>query len=198
MKKALLLISVYCSLFTVQAQEKGTYTDTRDGKVYKTVKIVTQTWFAENIAFKTDSGCWAYKNDKANVAKYGYLYNWETAKTVCPKGWHLPSYEEWTQLIDTLGGVSIAGGKLKATTDWTYDAYGKATNESGFNALPAGYRYRDNDLFDQLGYNVTFWSGPPDGSEYAWYCILRYNNVEVGRSYTMYPPDSFSVRCIKD
>ena len=118
-------------------------TDKRDGKTYKTVKIGTQEWMAENLAYKPSSGnYWAYDDDNSNVAKYGYLYDWETAKKVCPSGWHLPSDEEWTTLTDYLGGEDVAGTKMKSTSGWKED--GNGTNESGFSALPflRAYRYR--------------------------------------------------------
>jgi len=137
-KKTLLLtIAFFPIVLSLSAQEKGTFTDSRDGKTYKTVKIGTQTWTAENLAFKSNNGCWAYDDEVANAAIYGYLYNWETAKAACPKGWHLPSVEEWTILVNYLGGDSIAGGKLKAigTTYWTAPNAG-ASNQSVFSALP--------------------------------------------------------------
>ena len=105
------------------AQETGSLTDDRDGKVYKTVKIGDQWWMGENLAYNTDGGCFTYEDIKDYVDIYGYLYTWETAKNVCPAGWHLPSNSEFVQLANFLGGPDIAGGKLKeaGTDHWTID-----------------------------------------------------------------------------
>ncbi len=105
-------------VLTAPAQDQGTFKDPRDGKVYKTVVIGTQTWMAENLAFKAKGGCHAYgwdaDNKKANVAKYGYLYEWKMAKKACPPGWHLPTKEEWETLIVHLGGEQAAGSAMKS------------------------------------------------------------------------------------
>ena len=118
----------------------GTFTDPRDGQTYNTVEIGSQTWFSENINYAmTDS--WWYDNSSANGDIYGRLYKWYPALTACPSGWHLPTDEEWTILTDFLGGENVAGGKMKevGTTLWDSPNNG-ATNESGFTALPGGYR----------------------------------------------------------
>ena len=135
-----------------------TFTDARDGKIYKTVKIGTQTWMAENLAFKPNTGCRAYDDNETNVAKYGYLYNWETAKRACPSGWHLPSGAEWTMLITYLGGDTVAGGKLKesGTTHWISPNTG-ATNLAGFRALPGG-EYAQNGTYVNIGVYGKWWS----------------------------------------
>jgi hypothetical protein len=97
--------------------EKGSFTDTRDGKVYKTVKIGNQIWMAENLNYEAE-GSKCYDNNPANGQKYGRLYDWETAKKACPPGWHLPSDAEWQELVDFAGGKEIAGKKLKAVSWW--------------------------------------------------------------------------------
>ena len=81
----------------------STFTDPRDGHVYKIVTIGTQTWFAENLSFKPSSGeYWAFVNNQDNVDKYGYFYDWKTAKNVCPNGWHLPTKTEFAKLQATV------------------------------------------------------------------------------------------------
>jgi uncharacterized protein (TIGR02145 family) len=109
----LLTLAIVFIALSSLAQEAGTFTDPRDGKTYNTIKIGTQTWMAENLAYKAGNGCWAYDDNPENVAKYGYLYYYETAKTVCPEGWHLPGDMEWNILVKYLGGDKVAGGKLK-------------------------------------------------------------------------------------
>jgi hypothetical protein len=105
--------------------------DRRDGKYYRTVKIGNQVWMAENLAFNYGSGCWAYDNNLSNVTKYGYLYNWETAKNACPAGWHLPSKSEFETLLNNVGGAGSAA----------YNSLKQGGN-SGFSAPFGGWRYR--------------------------------------------------------
>jgi len=181
------------------------FVDTRDNHVYKLVVIGNQTWMAENLAFKASGGCWAYDNNQSNVEKYGYLYNWETAKNACPAGWHLPTDEEWKQLEKYLGmseseanqadawrGDGV-GTQLKSTSGW-YNS-GNGSNSSGFNALPSGYRLTDGTFY-LVTYSTYFWSSSPDG-QYAWKRSLNYGYSKVYRgSYD--PAYGFSVRCLRD
>jgi len=150
---------------------------------------------AENLSYKKDSGCWAYENKQSNVAIYGYLYNWETAKKVCPSGWHLPSDAEWTILTTYLGGKSAGGGKLKSTTGWNSPNKG-ATNESGFTGLPGGYRYYDGS-FGNFGITGSFWSATEVGAAGAWRRNLCYDDAYVFR-YGYGKAFGFSVRCLRD
>ncbi len=145
----------------------GILTDARDGKTYKTIVLGEQTWMAQNLAYKAGSGCWAYKDNDTNVAKYGYLYNWETSKKVCPMGWHLPSETEFRTLGQFFGGVftykirnstgseSMAGTKMKSTTGW--EGIGNGSDEKGFNALPAGFRL-GKGAYKKMGSSSSFWS----------------------------------------
>ena len=176
--------------------DSGTFKDPRDGKDYKTVTIGNQVWMAENLAFKPNYGnYWAYDNDPSNVKKYGYLYDWQTARRVCPTGWHLPSDAEWTILTDYLGGESIAGGKMKTTTGW--DALNTAaSNGSGFSGLPGGLRGNDGS-FDGVGYVGFWWSSTEYDAGDAWYRPLSYSFGDVYRFYS-FKTDGFSVRCLRD
>jgi len=187
---------IRCVKNLTKAQEKSSFTDSRDGKTYKTVKIGTQTWIAENLAYKASSGCWAYHNDISIVAEYGYLYNCETAKNVCPAGWHLPSDDEWATLITYLGGDSVAGGKLKETgiTHWLNSNKG-ATNETGFTALPGGDHYIDGK-FSSIRQTGCWWSSTIDGSM-AWLRMLYNNYSYISRNVAI-KEVGFSVRCVKN
>src|SRR5690554_146950 len=147
-----------------------------------------------------------------NYATYGVLYNWTAAMNgeassttnpsgiqgVCPAGWHLPSNAEWTELTDYLGGTSVAGGKLKetGTTHWNSPNTG-ATNETGFTALPGGYRY-DYGTFDDIGYGGCWWSATEDNATRAWDCGMSYGDSYVYRTYGFSKDVGLSVRCVRD
>lgn len=179
------------------AQKKETFTDPRDGKTYKTVKIGTQTWMAENLAFKTDSGCFAHSYDTNNVATYGYLYEWETAKNVCPAGWHLPGNEEWATLVEYLGGEYEAGGKMKeeGTTHWASPNNG-ATNKSGFTALAGSNRGKFKE-FNKIGIVGDWWSSTEWGPYMSYFMRLYYSSIETFKLNDS-KTHGYSVRCIKD
>jgi uncharacterized protein (TIGR02145 family) len=195
------------------AQVAGTFKDARDGKIYKTVKEGTQTWLAGNLAFKSSSGCWAYDNNKTNIITYGYLYSWETAKKVCPAGWHLPSMAEWTILTDFAGGDKTAGNKLKeaGSKHWASPNEG-ATNTSGFTALPGGGRQEDGQ-FTNIKIYGNWWTSDvrvmtePSTKTTTTYCEgiamagdpdypLEINSM-VNTSLNN-KEAAFSVRCIKN
>ncbi|MCL2261493.1 MAG: fibrobacter succinogenes major paralogous domain-containing protein [Fibromonadales bacterium] len=132
--------------FEGNVSNKEVFTDARDGKEYRYVKIGNQTWMAENLNYSGDGSIGrCYEDEPANCDKYGRLYYWyktirptlSEATDVCPSGWHLPSAEEWRTLIDFAGGNEIAGKKLKARDGW--DGLDTGTDDYGFSALPGGY-----------------------------------------------------------
>lgn len=181
--------------FVKVIDENKAFIDKRDNTVYCIVKIGTQTWMAENLNFHTEAGSWYYDNLVENGEIYGRLYNWETAQNVCPNGWHLPSIDEWTIIADTLGGRAIAGGKMKeaGTSRWESPNLG-ATNESGFNALPGGYRNIYN--FYSLGKSISFWTTKIDSS-WATYQNVNYIRVYLANG-TCHKDMGQYVRCLKD
>ncbi len=194
------------------------------GNSYKTVFIGTQQWMGENLKTTkysdgtlipniTDNvlwqnnttGAWAYyNNDAVNNTKYGKLYNWYAVspttngnKNVCPSGWHVPTDAEWSVLTDYLGGVSVAGGKMKegGTTNWN-SPNTSATNVSLFTGLPGGARFSDGSCHDIAGY-VNWWSSTENTASTALDRFLSYNG---GGAYisNYSKKGGFSVRCLRD
>lgn len=175
-------------VFRVKASRHATFQDPRDNKTYIIVKIGNQVWMAENFAYKPHSGnYWAYRN----VAEYGYLYDWQTARNVCPTGWHLPSDAEWTQLTDFVG--SNPGTKLKAKSGWSNNSNG--TDDYGFSALPGGFR--SSGLFGSVGSYGYWWSSTERDATNAWRRYMGYDLGYVDRS-TINKSYGYSVRCVRD
>ncbi len=217
----LIIISVLFILIASSCKKDDadtTVTDI-DGNVYNTVSIGLQVWMKENLkttkyndgtaipnvtdntAWRnstTSAYCW-YDNDISNKELYGALYNWYAVNTgkLCPKGWHSPTDAELTTLSDCLGGDDIAGGKLKemGTTHWA-SPNEDATNESGFTALPGGYRNWDGN-FNHAGSYTCIWSSSELNDLEAWFREIYgwkpdFTNSEDVKEY------GFSVRCVKD
>jgi uncharacterized protein (TIGR02145 family) len=177
--------------------DSETFTDPRDGQVYKIVKIGDQTWFAENLNYESE-GSLCYDNDPENCKIYGRLYDWSIALTICPEGWHLPSGDEFIELINFLGGQTEAGGRLKNITGWDWPN-NSASNESGFSGLPGGTSVPDARRFLGKGSFGNWWStvGEPED----WGIALMLFNTD---SEAWLEQDGSlsgvgkSCRCIKD
>ncbi len=180
---------------SIDMASKGNFIDIRDKEDYSWVRIGEQIWMSENLNYYTSTGSSCYGNKASNCDIYGRLYDWETAKKVCPDGWHLPSDAEWTELTDYFGGKKIAGGKLKetSTTHWNSPNVG-ATNSNGFTALPGGYR-DTNGSFYYLGSHAYFWTATKTSGSGAWRRDLCYDYVEVSRRGN-YKNSGRSVRCV--
>jgi uncharacterized protein (TIGR02145 family) len=198
-KSLLLTLIILIIAMSSFAQVTGNVADSRDGKIYKTVQIESQTWMAENLNFKTNES-WCYKYDSSKCAIYGRLYTWDAAKNACPSGWHLPSYDEWITLVNNLGGEKVAGGKMKesGTSHWTSPNKG-ATNTSGFNALPGGYRNYEIGIFMYIGYNADWWSSSEINSVYALGLGLnKYSGSMNNGTDPSFKKEGLSIRCLKD
>jgi len=169
------------------------FTDPRDGKVYKTVKIENQVWMAENLNYDAP-GSKFYDNNSTNAEKYGRLYNWETAKKACPAGWHLPSNYEWQPLVDFVGREKIAGKKLKARSGWNDNGNGEDTYE--FSALPGGYGLSCGSFYD-VGDHGFWWSSSEYDSNDAYRRHMSYSHEKVDNG-NYDKSRLFSVRCVQD
>jgi uncharacterized protein (TIGR02145 family) len=190
-----------------------------DGNQYDVIKIGNQLWMKENLKVSkyrngeaittfawanTNKGAYAiYDNENANNNIYGKLYNWyavSDSRGLCPSGWHVPSDNEWTTLTNYLGGQSIAGKKIKTTgTVFWQSPNTEASNESGFSALPGGFRSVDGS-FNSIRNNAFFWSAT-ENDGLAWCRNLYYYNSIVNRSNStlgLVKSSGASVRCLKD
>jgi len=171
----------------------ATITDNRDGKTYRVVTIDGKTWMAENLNYQMDSS-WCYENDNSNCNKYGRLYSWNAAKKACPSSWHLPSRQEWKNLIKTVGDSSIVGKKLKARNGW--NSNGNGTDDYGFSALPSGFRSHDVGDFRNAGKYGYWWTATEKDHIVMHNLGMGYKEDDVieGRYYRS---GGFSVRCIQ-
>ncbi len=174
---AVLLLSI-----NAKSQEKGTFTDSRDNRTYKTVKIGNQTWMAENLAYKSGNSR-VYANDENNVTKYGRLYDYNDV-SVCPSGWHRPTLADFNSLLANYGGV----GKS------SYEPL-TLTGKSGFSALLAGWH--DGNSFMDINGDAYFWSCEFGGRNDAWVLYLNGGSGYT-KLYRNSASSSFSMRCIKD
>lgn len=206
----------YGNALSVTTSPELTVTDI-DGNVYHTVTIGTQTWMVENLKVTkyrngstipnvTDNTAWSnlttgaccdYNNIASNSITYGKLYNWyavNDSNNIAPTGWHVPTDAEWTILTTYLGGETVAGGKLKEAGKTHWDISTDATNESGFTALPGGYRINSNGAFLFIRSAGYWWSSGIDpvirhlNYDYSYVDKFNSYNKQVG----------YSVRCVKD
>lgn len=194
-------------------------TVTIGGRVYRTVTIGGATWLAENLDYKF-SGCgiggsgitttpnaWYYNNDESTYGidgtrKCGLLYNWYAVKLLNDNkselipGWHVPTNDECTALANAVGGMGIAGTRLKAVdgaADGSWPAGWNGTDDYGFGALPAGYA---GNGFGNVGFYFDFWTATESNSSKAYDMSLDTGASMSSHSYDKYL--GFSVRLVKD
>ena len=200
------------------AAASGSFTDPRDNKTYKTIKIGSQTWMSQNLNYIGDGYVGLCYGDRPreqirnpeNCEKYGRLYDWseamgldrdfnwkkvgndEKVQGICPKGWHLPNSEEWQILVNFAGGNYVAGTKLKARNGWSNDANG--TDDFGFAALPSGFG--DSGWFRNMGVDAGLWTATEYNGSYAY-----RRAFDGGRATDLtYREKSrlMVIRCVKD
>lgn len=197
----------------------GEMTDSRDGQVYKTVKIGNLNWMAQNLNYEAkDSHCyddslkycdvygrlysWAsaidsakLANDKANPQDCGYGKTCklpEVVQGVCPDGWHLPTSDEWSVLFTEVGGQGSAAKYLKSMMKWD------GTDSVGFSVLPAGSSTQNGYRFSSEGRDAYFWTATEiyDGND-AYFVHMETSNSYVFL-YSVEKTNGYSVRCVED
>ncbi len=205
---------------------KDSFTDTRDGNSYQIIKIGTQVWMRENLAWLPAVGIssvgsdthkhyyvYGYEGNDLKAARavpdyktYGVLYNWPAAKSACPAGWHLPGDDEWKTLEKSLGMSetevdnsmwrSSGNVGMQMKSDAGWLDRGNGNNFSRFSAIPAGSRYYDGD-FGCRGNRALFWTATKSDEANAWGRYLYSDMNAVFRGvYGL--STGFSVRCVKD
>ena len=201
----------------------GTVTD-QNGNTYPTIVIGTQEWMAENLrtatysngdpimnltdpvqwldVLSTSTGAWAhYENNPSYDMPYGKLYNGFVAtdpRNVCPTGWHVPTFNEWTQLSNYLGGDGVSGGKLKSigTVYWGSNNIG-GTNESGFSALGGGIRSNSDGNFYLFLGQSNWWTSTEITSLSAYISAVGDTGPQLNRFSTDNNAGCF-IRCLRD
>ena len=153
--------------------------------------ITNKEW---EVAGDNKKAAWCfYKIKNNNRLKFGKLYNWYAVNDPCglaPKGYHIPSYNEWKKLMKNLGGVYVAGKKMKSIEAW-YDS----NNESGFSALPGGSRNYNG--FNYVGVFGNWWTSSESGETHAVYFNL-YIGSNILNQGSDYKSSGYSVRCLKN
>jgi uncharacterized protein (TIGR02145 family) len=170
---------------------KSYFIDGRDGKEYPQVEIGGKTWMAANLNYAAD-GSKCYNGLEANCNIYGRLYNYATASNACPRGWHLPSNEEWTALTTAVGGIAGATAKLKAKSGWGQNG----TDDYGFAALPGSY-----GVSSVLGFGTAkggfWWSATTQAANGAVIRHIGPVSADV-KSVDNDVSHLYSVRCLKN
>ncbi len=191
----------------------STFTDTRDGKTYKTVKLGEKIWMAENLNYEIEdnlkSNCdgnepencdmgfpstrpqsWCNGNQKENCDKYGRLYNFEAAKAACPPGWYLPEVEEWPER---------GNGGYPAFLDYAVVGWGGGKDTYGFTVLPAGEYRASSQYFLEPGRFAYFWTSTIDTRNHNCATMIHFGNGSEGMVSVCADDenDGHSVRCVK-
>jgi uncharacterized protein (TIGR02145 family) len=204
-------ISTAGSSQAVDQSNTGSFTDTRDGTVYRWVRIGDQIWMAENIRFRSEAGSVCWNNDEAECATRGRFYNWETAMRIAPAGWHLPSEAEWQhlearlgltaeQIADTQlergGDANTVASRLKQQGAWPTEHEGSPisiTNDTKFSAVPTGF-YALNE-FTHDGH-TAWWTSTEVGDK-AWIHTVSFHDNKLRRA-TNKKEFFFPVRLVRD
>ncbi len=217
------LILACSTLASAYVEKMPDFKDKRDGRVYKTVQIGEQRWFAENLRFNV-KGSTCYEKREYNCETYGRLYNWAMVMMVvdyynsrslaklspkyksgkihdiCPNGWHVPTNKEWKIMRHFVGKKGVSDGvglSLRSKENWEKEMRIPAgSDEFGFNALPSGERDFEGRYYD-MGRSAVFWTSSEysnDGARLWW---IYYDSRNIEGNYDTKETGA-SVRCIED
>lgn len=201
-------------------------TDSRDDQTYETVLIGEQCWMAENLNIGARVDAIAAQNNNEIIEKFCYndiiencdslggLYLWDelmeynnipASQGICPKGWHVPTDNEWCTLskyVDATvncefgtNGTNV-GYKLKSTTGWYFEE-GNGSDEFGFTALPAGF-WGQSYNYDGLELDGIFWTSSEFTEYQSWYWYLYVEGNDIYHLYWNKSLYGLSVRCLKN
>lgn len=156
----------------------GSFTDSRDGEQYSTVKIGKSEWMAENLRYNVrGSRC---INDLKKLCGIGRYYNFNMAEQACPSGWHLPSKKEWNSIFEKIN--------------------------KDFGLFLLGYCYDEGRCFD-YDKDAYFWTSSNDLDWIVNLSVVKAYVVryESAKGILLNPPNSFfkdryyfNVRCMKN
>ncbi|MDZ4205225.1 MAG: fibrobacter succinogenes major paralogous domain-containing protein [Bacteroidales bacterium] len=169
------------NIVTASAQPFGKLVDPRDGQEYKTQKIGKQVWMAQNLNYRSAKS-WCYNNDPSFCVKYGRLYTYPDAAKACPRGWHLPTENDWSTILLQAKGDTNALDLVEG-------------GSTGFDVKLAGVRY-DHGEFNHLGEYAYFWSRIRNSNDPAWVYVFT-NNLPMANRIHSFPASGFSVRCVR-
>ena len=184
------------------ANLRGTFVDERDGQEYKYVTIGNQVWMAENLKFDAPYSLCYEKNEGFcdtfgrfyslhENGEYIGLFDQELLDTICPAGWHVPSVDEWSVLINDMGGEKKALSRLYSSEDFD-DLFIKSSDDCGFNSLPAGVWNLDGSLGGG-GVSSVYWTSTAENLSVSFGCFFSYNGIAFSANYP-----KMSIRCVKD
>ena len=194
----------------------GNFTDPRDSKIYKTIVIGEQEWFAENFAYmpfvcdldSNKCGVWVYNYNGSELKqaksiqeyqKYGCLYSWDQAIKLCPEGWRLPTDEDWIELEEYIGIDGLKNDSLLNHISWRGESQANLLKEgglTGFDILFAGWR-AGTGKFNNVGIHANFWVDTETSDYGAIERLFNLNSGKIGRFWGN-KNCGFSVRYIKD
>jgi uncharacterized protein (TIGR02145 family) len=193
-----------------------------EGNTYQTIRIGKQVWMAENLrttSFRNgqtipnvkDNSVWIdafgpnykkprrcyYDNDSvASSQKYGVLYNQfvvQNPSSICPNGWHIPSFDEWLDMVEAVEFYKSGIQKAFAPSEIEFT---NGYSSIGFNALCGGWRHSEQGDFVEKGNSVLWWTSSMNA------VTLSFVGLDTKSDNVLWNPASTTsglyIRCIKD